>query len=81
MNERIQKLKEQIRELMEWKRQNSIQQIPFNPSVNTKRVMHQNHFEYIPVTSIGVQSTKIAIEVSLDGTLYYFPAFQSTIGI
>ncbi len=81
MQERIQKLKQQIEELKQWKEANAIQQIPFNPPVNVTVLMHQNHFEYIPDTTIGVASNKIAIEITLDGDIYYLPAFVSTIGI
>lgn len=74
MNERIQKLKDQIEELKQWKKDNSIQQIPFNPPVNVDVLMHIDHFEMQPTYTFS-PNTKVAIEVLLDTTIYYLPAF------
>ncbi len=75
MEERIQKLKLQIGELMEWKRQNSIQQIPFNPPVNTTRLMQDGMLVANGKTANGLATTfDISLEVDFGGDLVLLPA-------
>ena len=74
MEERIQKLKLQIEELKKWKLDNSIQQLPFNPPVNTETIMHLDHF-VMQNTLTFSPNTPVAIEVDLGGTIYYLAGF------
>ena len=74
MNERILKLQQQVKELLAWKQERLIQQIQFNPPVNTTTLMHQNHFEMENTLTFS-PTVPIAIEVLLDETIYYIPAF------
>jgi hypothetical protein len=73
MNERIQKLKDQIKELQAWKLSNSIQQIPFNPPVNTTRIMQDGMLVATGKTATGT-GLDIYLEVSFDGDLVLIPA-------
>lgn len=67
MNERIQKLKEQIKELQAWKLSNSIQQIPFNPPVNTTKIMQEGMLVATgKVIDISVLPINNSIEVMFD---------------
>jgi hypothetical protein len=76
MNERIIKLKEQVKELMEWKKQNSIQQIPFNPPVITQTIIDINHF-VVQTEYIIAGGTGVALEVNLDNKIFYMPVIPN----
>ncbi len=78
MDERISKLKEQVKELLEWKRQNSVQQLPFNPPVNTTNIMHNNHLVVTGKISTTVPFFDKWLEVKLDDKIYVIPAVIST---
>lgn len=73
MEDRILKIKEQVKELLEWKRNNSIQQVKLPVGFNTQAIIQQNHFVVKP-DFIIVTGTELALEVMNDSTLYYLPA-------
>lgn len=74
MEDRIAKLKHQVQELLDWKKQNAIQQIPFNPPVNTTRIMQEGML----VTDGKVDDSLViafdtSLEVSFDGDIVWLP--------
>ncbi len=71
----MQKLKDSVKELMDWKLQNSIQQIPFNPPVNTTKIMQDGMLVATGNTEDGLSTVyDIMLEVSLDGEKVFIPA-------
>ena len=76
MEQRIQKLKQQLAELKQWKIDNSIQQLPFNPPVNTETVMHIDHFVMQQSVTPLPQNTSAGIEVEFDGDIFYLLGWQ-----
>ncbi len=74
MNQRIEQLKKEIAELMEFKRLNSIVQIKYPLGNDTTRIVQTD----IPVFTGTVDATppvfNISLEVSVNGFLYWISA-------
>lgn len=74
MNERIQKLQLQIKELLEWKESNAIQQIPSNPSINTTKVMQDGLLVTTGKSTLVIPTFDILLEVNIGDEITYLPA-------
>ncbi len=77
MQERIDKIKEQIKELNQWKLDNSVQQIPDDISVNSLKTAHINHLVVTGKISTTVPFFDTWLEVTRDGKTYVLPATLS----
>ncbi len=63
----MQKLKDSVKELMDWKLQNSIQQIPFNPPVNTTKIMQDGMLVATGNTEDGLSTV---YDIMLNGAVF-----------
>lgn len=75
MEERILKLKQQVKELLEWKRENSSQQIPFNPAINTTKLMQDGLLVVTGKHVSGLGTVfNISLELDVGGSTILIPA-------
>ena len=75
MEERIQKLKQQVKELLDWKASNAIQQIPFNPQANTIKLMQEGLLVITGNHVSGYGTTfDISLELDVGGFTILIPA-------